>query len=346
MNDSHLLLHRSEDRYAYYGRNSGLTWSDPLKCWLAFDPALIQDIQKSQSFRVVDHSGEAERIKEKLGVDLGHIEAALNAMPLGVEGEEHALRRKRLAKMIAARTDASLGKFQAMAEQLCAAHLGREGRSELVQGLFEPLILELAHSISGIRLQHNADFLSPTQIFDKALGLNRRRLINAQIGSLRQQARDKCPVGEADSAVSLAVLGTDSILGSLALSFVERVDANPGRKMSEIDWGEKLTRTAVPFIERVAVEPASVGGRQIKQGEIVRLYLDRFSMEPLESRDAFFGSGRHACLGRSLAQQAWRALAGVLSKLEYRVNIDDLQYREADCMFLFPSLMEVSVNAR
>lgn len=345
MNDSHLLLHRSDARYAYYGQNSDPVWSDQLKCWLAFDPALIQDIQKSQAFRVVDHTGEAERIKQKLGVDLGHIEAALNAMPLGVEGEEHAQRRKRLAKMIAARTDASMARFQAMAEELCALHLGRAGKAELVQDLFEPLILELAHSVSGIRLQHNADFLSPTQIFDKALGLNRRRLINEQIGSLRQQARDKCPAGEADSAVSLAVLGTDSILGSLALSFVERINAHPGSKLSEIGWGEKLSRTAVPFIERVAIEPARAGRVEIKQGEIVRLYLDRFSMEPLDSRDAFFGSGRHACLGRSLAQQAWRTLAAILARLEYRVSIENLQYREADCMFMFPRLMEVAVNA-
>lgn len=345
MCDSHLLLHRSDDKFTYYDRFSELIWSEQLKCWLAFDPALIQDIQKSPSFRVVDHRGEAERIRVKLGVDLGHIEAALNAMPLGVEGEEHALRRKRLAKMIAARTDAGLGKFQAMAEELCAMHLGREGKAELIQALFEPLILELAYSISGIRLQHNADFLSPTQIFDKALGLNRRRAINAQIGALRQQAKEKCPVGEADSAVSLAVLGTDSILGSLALSFVERIRGNPGKKMSEIEWGDRLTRTAVPFIERLAVEPARVGGAEIKQGEIVRLYLDRFSMEPLASRDAFFGSGRHACLGRSLAQQAWRVLAGTLARLEYSVNIENLQYREADCMFLFPRLMEISVNA-
>lgn len=344
MNDSHLLLHRSEGRYAYYKQFVELVWSDQLRSWLAFDPGLIQEIQKNQSFRVVDHSGEAERIRKKLGIDLGHIEAALNAMPLGVEGEVHAARRKHLAKIISARTDVAMAKFQAMAQELCMLHLGRAGKTELVQALFEPLVLELAHSISGIRLQHNADFLSPTQIFDKALGLNRRRLINEQIGSLRRQARDKCPAGEADSTVSLAVLGTDSILGSLALSFVERIAASPDRKMSEINWGERLTRTAVPFIERVAVEPVSVGGVQIRRGEIVRLYLDRFSTEQPANRDAFFGSGRHACLGRSLAQQSWRTLTKVLSLIECSVQVENLKFREADCMFLFPVQIEVSVN--
>lgn len=339
-----MLLHRSAEKYDFYSSSPNLIWSEQLKSWMTCDPSVIQDVQKSQSFRVVDHRGEAERIREKLGVDLGNIEAALSAMPLGVEGEEHTLRRKRLAKLIVARTDESLAQFQDMAERLCSTHLGKAGKSELVQGLFEPLVLGLAQSISGLKLQHNPDFLSPTQIFDKALGLNRRQLIDVQIGYLRRHAEEKCPLGEGNSAVSLAVLGTDSILGSLALSFVERVSSRPGKRLSEIEWGEKLTRTAVPFIERVAVEAVSFGGVEIKEGQVVRLYLDRFSMEPLEVRDAFFGSGRHACLGRSIAQQAWRTLTKVLSLIECKVHIDDLQFREADCMFLFPRSIEVSVN--
>ena len=340
-----LLVHLSPDKTEFYRHSPALFWSDQLNSWITANPETMQVIQKSPLFRVLDHSAETERIRSRLDIDLPHIGRVFKSVPVNVEGEEHGARRRRMAQAISNRTEEALSRFALLARGLCAEQLCRQGVSELVAGLFEPLVLELAHALSGITLTHNPDFISPAQIFDRSLGLNRRKLVDAQIGKLWRQASESMSESEADLAIAMAVLGSDTILGSLALSFAERVSANPGIRMSDIAWGDRLTLTAVPFIERVASAAVDLAGVKIRQGDLVRLFLDGFSLTPLEDRDGYFGTGRHACLGRPVAQRAWCALAVVLSELPVSVRIDSVRFRATDCMFLFPrEIMVTSVG--
>jgi cytochrome P450 len=341
--ENHLLVHRSPQKRAFYLNSEPVFWSDELHCWITCDPATIEAIQKSLLFRVVDHSGETAKIMSRLRIDLSHIAKVFENVPVNVDGEEHGSRRRKMAKTLSARTGEGLARFERMARTLCAQHLGREGNSDLVSDVFEPLVAELAHALSGIELSRHPEFVSPTQVFDKSLGLNRRKLINEQVGLLRQKASENLPKDEIDTSVALAILGSDTILGSLALSFAERVSSNPSMKMSEIDWGDRLTVTAVPFIERQAARATELGAAHIRQGDIVRLFMDRFTFESWETRDAFFGTGRHACIGRAITQQAWRILATIFGTLPLNVRIDSLSLREADCMFLFPREIKVTI---
>jgi cytochrome P450 len=267
-------------------------------------------------------------------------------VPVNVEGSEHAARRREMATVLASRTDEGLKRFEDLARRLCAQHLGCVGECELVSQLFEPLVAELAHALSGIELAHHPEFVSPTQVFDKALGLNRRKLIDRQIGTLRAKACAHMREDSADTAVALAILGSDTILGSLALSFAERIASKPGASLCDIEWGDRLTVTAVPFIERQAGAAVQLDDVEIKQGDVVRLYLDRYAFEPQASRDAFFGTGRHACLGRAVTQQAWRILATLFGDVPLAVRLDSVKLREADCMFLFPREIKVTVYAQ
>lgn len=333
---NHLLVHLSADKAEFYRASPDLFWSDQLKSWITAKPKVINAIQKDAAFQVLDQSAELEKIRSRLHIDLPDIERVFRNVPVNVEGDEHAERRRRMARTIATRSEEALAQFSALAEHLCAQHLGRRGDSELVAALFEPLTMVLAHALSGIPFAHNPDFLSPTQIFDKSLGLNRRKLIDAQIRMLWREACRSMSEDEADAAIALAVLGSDTILASLALSFAERVSANPGARLCDIQWGDRLSATAVPFIERMAARTTEIAGAEIRQGDLVRLFLDGFSLEPLEKRDGYFGAGRHACLGRPVAQRAWCALAAVLGKLPASVRIDSIRFRAADGMFLFP----------
>jgi cytochrome P450 len=342
--DNHLLIHLSAAKSEFYRRSPAIFWSEQLRSWITADPDTMQAIQKNPLFRVPDHAAETDKITSRLNIDLRHIARVFRTVPVNVEGAEHAARRRRMAHAIAARTEDGLARFTRLACSLCERHLGRPGQSELVTGLFEPLVLELAHALSGITVTHNPDFVSPTQVFDRSLGLNRRKLIDERIGRLWHQARESMSDDDADMAVALALLGTDTILGSLALTFAERVSASPETRMCDVDWGDRVTATAVPFIERTATAPVHLAGVDIRQGDLVRLFLDSLSLEPVERRDAYFGVGRHACLGRPVSQQAWRALAAVLAELPLTVRIDSVRLREADCMFLFPREMTVTTH--
>ncbi len=341
---NHLLVHLSADKRDFYLNSPAIFWSDQLASWITADPTTILAVQRSPTFHVLDHAGGMERIKSRLNVDLADIGRVFENTPVNVEGEEHRERRRRMARALTARTEEALGLFEAQARELCARHLGRDGESDLVTDVFEPLVIELALALTDIALAHHPDFMSPTQIFDKSLSLNRRKLVDQEIGALRQQAHDRMPDDKAELAVATMVFVSDTTLGSLALSFMERVSSCPGMRMSDIAWGDRLTLTAVPFIERMASEALDLAGVTVQRGDVIRLFLDRFSYEAPGDRDAFFGSGRHLCLGRPIVQQAWRALARVLAELPFSVQIDRVKFRPADCMFLFPTEMMVTTS--
>ena len=184
--DNHFLLHLSADKATFYRGSPDIFWSDQLKSWITAEPRTMTAIQKDPAFDVLDQSAELEKIRSRLHIALPGIERVFRNVPVNVEGDEHVLRRRRMARTIAARTEDALAQFSAAAERLCAKHLGSSGEGELVAGLFEPLAIVLARALSGIALAHNPEFLSPTQVFDKSLGLNRQKLIDAEIRRLWQ----------------------------------------------------------------------------------------------------------------------------------------------------------------
>jgi cytochrome P450 len=342
---NHLLLHRESDKAHFYSQADPLFWSDRLKSWVSCDPATLREVQQSRDFAVVDQAAQGRHVTARLGLDLGHIERALAALPVCVEGEEHALRRKNIASRIAQRARPAMDRFGQTAERLCQEQLAASGARELVAPFFQPLGLGIAEDLSGLDPAPRADFLSPVQMFDKAMGPSRRKLVNEVVGDLWHQADERCPAGARDAAMALAILGGDTLWASLALSFAERLAAHPGARLCDIPWPDRLTRTAVPFIERTTLVRTRIAGHDVEPGEIIRLYLDRYSFEAEESRDAFFGSSRHVCLGRPLAQEAWRTLTESLRELPTRVELRTVSYREGDCMFLIPRSLEVVVHA-
>jgi len=342
--DPQVLIHRSLAKQTLYRAAAPLSWSKRLNSWLTFDPAIIRAIQKSSAFRVADHHGETARIRARLGIDLSNIERTVNGMPMGVEGPEHAKRRRGLAQVLVQRGDAALSHFARLAQDLCQKNLGQPGARELIADLFEPLALCLASQLSGLALQPYAGRSFPAQLFDKSLGLSRRKLVDQQIADLRQESIERCPAGDSDKAVSLAILGNDTLLGAMALSFVERMGAQANAQLCEIDWGTHLTRTSVPFIERVALRDVVFGTTTIKAGQSARLYVDRFCFEDQGQHDAIFGTGRHVCLGRSISQRAWSLLGAALAQLPFTVTLEKIVYREADCMFLIPWQITANVH--
>jgi len=315
---------------------------------MAVSPQVLNAVQTSRALQVVDQSAETELMATRLGIDLSHFTVAFQSMPLGVEGGEHSERRKRLSRAIAGRPCDCLDALRDQALQRCHACFSKSGRVELMSELFSPVIRDLIEGISGASLPHNVDHMSAVQVFDRHLGPSRRKKLNLQIKQMHQeilaQSADGAIEHDPDTVLALAILGYDTILGALAVSFAERVQANPGKRLNEIEWGSTFTRTSVPFVERQAVEDVEISGQLIRKGETVRLYLDRYSYEDPHTRTGFFGSGRHACTGRPVSLKVWKIMSDLFAKQSALVSVEEIPYREADCMFLFPNELWVSID--
>lgn len=340
----HNLIHRSADREEIFRQLGPVCWSEELDCWLVTDPDTIRVAQKSRDLVVISHQAEVQQISRRLNLNLDDISDVLGSMPLSTEGADHSARRRRISEKIRAAKPSTLAHFAELADSTFKKCISKKCDVELVSDLFHPLVCDIVLNISGVNMRTRPDYLSATQVFDRALGLRRRLLINDELQHMRSQVSQSSQADNANDALALAILGTDSLLGSFSLSFMERVKSNPGVPMCDMDWSGQLTQTSVPFIERQATTDLDLAGTRISSGQRVRLYLDRFSYEPIASRTGFFGLGRHACPGRSISQGAWQILGKMFSRHRLMATVNNVQFRSADNMFSFPTILEVKFH--
>jgi cytochrome P450 len=326
----------------------GLWWSDGQACWMATDPDIILAIFKDKAFEVTDYEGETFKIIDELGVDLSAMARVARHLPLAKEGCAHSALRKQMAITLAKNSPGALLAVERSIQSRVACAFARFTHFDLVEVVLAPLVNELVSALGGVRVAERLGKTSPSQMFDKTLGLNRRKAINQQIGDLYGASN---PNGghlgassEADVEVALAVLGFDALLGTLGESFLHEIRSNPGNLLSEIEWSESVPVTGVPYVDRIANRSVAIGGVHIEGGERVRLYLNAPIDSGSNHQDFFFGAGRHACLGRSVSQTAWRLLTANLGTVQMRAIITKVDYRQPDNVFNCPISIKVSLD--
>lgn len=346
MNDSHLLIHRSPAKWDFYNTPQPIFWSTELKCWITCDPETIVSILKNRSFSVVDYKHETANISQTLGVDFQATEQFLEHAPLAHEGKHHAALRKEMAVEIRERTEAALAEYSEFCHTRISAIFGTAGRFNAVSELFAPCVFKLMSELSGVHLETN-DNVSPTQVFDRSLSVNRRKQINSLIGQINEQAGREFPAEIAGLRAAILVIGSDSLLGSLAESFCYEIARNAAKRLSDIAWDQKIPVTAVPYIERIASKAVEIGTSHIGEHQRVRIYLDVFKSSTAGDTagiENYFGSGRHVCLGKIVSQKAWQILTAELSQIKKKIKIGKVEYRAADYLFNFPAVIEVDVQ--
>jgi cytochrome P450 len=341
---SHLLIHRSPEKRCFYEQASPVFWSDSLECWVASGKDIILQILKDRDFHAVNYRAETARLSQRLGVDQQATEELLDFVPLGLEGSQHAAVRKRMAISIREMSANALDGFSDLARSRIAVAFDRPRTFDIVAEIFSPAVVRLMSTLGQLPVTFGNHAVSPTQIFDKTLSVNRRKAINRQISELLTLARSACPMGEGALNAAMVVVGSDSLLGSIAESFVREIRRNPGVPLGEIAWSDKIPVTAVPYVERIAATDCRVGDVDIEAGQRIRLYLDALEADGPDGHDFYFGSGRHVCLGKAISTQAWKILTSAFAEIRKRVEIEDVRYRRSDFLFNAPQSVEVRVH--
>ncbi len=343
MNDPHLLIHRSPAKRDFYNSPQPIFWSGELKCWITCDADTIVSILKDRDFTVINYNKETANISQALGVDFRATEKLLDHVPFAHEGKCHAALRKDMAVEISERADAALKEFTRFCSTRVSALFDASNSFNIASELFAPGVFNLMSELSGVCLETH-ESVSPTQVFDRSLSVNRRKQINRQIESIFELADRSFPPGVAGLRSAMLVLGSDSLLGSLSESFCYEIARNTGKRMSDIAWEERIPVTAVPYVERTAANAVEIGGARIKENQRIRLYLDAFSSQGPAGFDHYFGTGRHGCLGKAMSQKAWQILTSELGRIEKKIRISKMEYRGADYLFNFPAIVDVSVQ--
>ena len=282
MSVSDLLLHRSPERRDYYASAAPLSWSDQLACWMTADRHLILSILKDEKFEVVDFKSEAGKLAQRFGIDFRATESLLDHVPLAQEGAQHAATRKQGALAIRRNSEEALKKFAETVEEKAGKAFRDTETFNIVSEVFLPSVRELISSLSGFRIDIPDEADSLSLIFDRMLSVNRRKALDKKIETVIASNTATCPIDDAALRTALSVVGADSILGALTESFVHEIGRNPGKRMSQIAWSEKLPMTSVPYVDRIMTQTTTIAGARIEQGQRIRLYLDVFQSDYLE----------------------------------------------------------------
>ena len=185
------------------------------------------------------------------------------------------------------------------------------------------------------------------QLFDDAISGKRRLAIQATIEQIISASKLSDPE---DTHIGIAILAVSSntLLGSLARSCIAQLQAAEGSSMAQIEWSEDFSHTALGLVEKVVLADAELGGAKLKPGDRVRLLLDSAGYEHGGSEsaysDLFFAVGPHRCVGMSISRQIWGLLTARLAREKFGLRVMEVEHRQGDYVFIFPSHCRVEVT--
>jgi hypothetical protein len=344
-----LMLHRDPVRHQYFIQNQD---RDPffdaaVKGWIVANPVHCRDLIASNNLRPASYEEDYKALEARLGIDFSSLTFAFSHIPLCLHGEHHARQRRRASEFLAARKAALNARIAPAVARHCGA-FHREGRIEVMHDTVLPLVLDIISTIIDINVTAG-DCPNASLVFDRSIGVNKRRAIAAEIAALREQIASRLGASATDEEIglrlALLILGKDALIGTLGESLYRLLDAHSGQLLSDIEYPALPPETGVPFIERLALTPVKLGPSNCADGERVRIFLQTFAYqdEP-RARSNFFGAGAHACLGRAVSIDIWNAITGFLSKIPLRAKVLSYRPRTSDYVFACPEYLHVELH--
>lgn len=311
------------------------------------EPRSIASVLASGDFEVADAAAQYRAIGERTGADFSAVVAALDHIPLVKEGEAHRRLRDEMAAVIAAGAKRAEPRLR---EDLAAhfkARLVDGATLDLVEDFALPAYVSLFSVLLGVDPAEIREG-QVSEVFDRYISLNRRKRLERNMRATlhRLQGSGTLASVPPELALAMTILGRDALVGSLAMALWHEFSRGAGTRLSEFAWPTTLGSTAVPFIERLAVRDTTIGDVPVSAGARVRLYFDATSRET-SGADAglLFGKGRHLCLGKPLAQIAWRVVTRLLAACPLRPLPQRFEFRTGDFLFNFPAVAHVQFRA-
>jgi hypothetical protein len=342
------MLHRDPGRHQYFSRTES---RDPFfdtvaNAWIITDPAQCRELVGSSKLHPATYAGNYKILEERLGLDFSSLNFAFTHIPLCLHGDPHARARRRMSEFLASRKAALNARIpDAVATRFNAFR--REGRVEVMKEVVLPLVLDIISTVIDIDIS-GVDCANASLVFDKSISVSRRRKAATEITTLRDLISRHLGVNASDDDVgmrlALLILGKDTLIGTLGESLHRLLEANPGRRLVDIEYPDFPPETGVPFVERVVVTPFMLAAKNFALGESVRIFLQTFAYEgEPKSRANFFGAGPHACLGRPVSLEIWNAITALLSGIPLYATVLSYSARTTDYIFACPEYLQVDL---
>jgi cytochrome P450 len=344
-----LMLHRDPGRHQYFSRTESREpfFDTVAKAWIITDSAQCRELIGSSKLHPATYAEDYKVLEQRLGLDFSSLSFAFAHIPICLHGDRHARARRRVSEFLASRKAA----LNARIPDAVATHFNafrREGRVEIMKDAILPLVLDIISTVIDIDIS-DVDCQNASLVFDKSISVNKRRNVAAEIATLRDLISGHLGPNASEDDIgmrlALLVLGKDALIGTLGESLHRLLEANPGRRLTDIEYPDFPPETGVPFIERVVVNPFMLAAKNFALGDRVRIFLQTFAYEgEPRSRTNFFGAGPHACLGRPVSLEIWNAITALLSAVPLYATVLSYAARTSDYVFACPEHLQVELR--
>src|SRR5262245_54251225 len=255
-----LTFHRDDVRHRYFASPDGRDpfFDDATKTWIVTEPSHCRQLISSDKLRPASYADGYEALHKRFGIQFSALVFALDYIPLCLHGDRHAQLRRRASEFPAARKAA----VSASIPKITAAHfdqLRREGQHKLMGEIIGPMVHDYLGIITGLDLDPGRDFENTSQLFDRSIGINKRRRIDKELSSLRDiiASRLGCSATDEDIGLRLAyfILGKDPLKSMLGESLYRLLQTNQGLRLMDIRFPQYPPETGVPYVERRVETP-------------------------------------------------------------------------------------------
>lgn len=338
------LIQKADNRGERYHQSPGIWFSKEMRRWVVTSPELVRQAMLDDSFSVPSY--DVSSVTQKLGIDLRYLEELRKWFPLAHEGERHRELRELFARHIATYSRPALSTMEADLQSLRPSLVNMRSGEVLCifNALFRPVISRAVCALANAEIANNVGIVSVPQLFDDAISPSRRRAINKIIGDMIEAMPSEWDDARKYQSAAVIAVSANTLLGSVALTFVQALQKSPAALMSEIEWGSDLIRTGLPLIEKVTIRDTNLGTVTLEKGSRVRLFVEADGVLPdrgYRYSDLFFAVGVHKCVGMNFSKLVWMRLRDFFRGIDRSVSLVSVDERPGDYVFNLPERIEV-----
>src|SRR5581483_9531015 len=181
-----LTLHRAPDRRSYFAAQARpFFFDDTLHCFVVADPRLAEECLQHASLATVDYAEAYQRLEDQFGTPFPNFLYAFRHIPICLNDDNHRDARRRVAETIAARR-AALATTIPLAVQRRLGLLSSFDRVDLMGQVLVPLVDDVMATLIETESSTINRFRGVPGIFDRMIGLRRRKALEAELGAARE----------------------------------------------------------------------------------------------------------------------------------------------------------------
>lgn len=307
------------------------------------DFELSRSIASSRAFGAYPMADSYREMSARLGHDFGPAIALLDHLPTFMTGDGHGAMRSAMARFLGLVRQLQLAAARAFLAEFAAAHLRPGNSFDLMDDLSRPLFAAMNKvAVTAKQLPELALALIDDLplLFSPFTPLKQRLDMNARLGALIAEhgAGIVCEIG-------VMVLGVRPLTGGLARSIHAVVAAHPGARLADMPWPERLTISPVTYVDRICLEPVTLGDESFAAGEAVRCLIQVPDWSPEERQSTMFGVGSHLCLGRPISEIIWTDTVALFADCPLRASAEPLAMKPGSDPFELPAHCPMKIAA-